>query len=352
MTNATVGAVLAALALAGSAGVVEAGVDISAVTSTSTVTYSVGSPPTNYTNTSPPTTSGSTVISSPSVGGTSGYGAYLADTTYKPNSISFSDNATSMGASSYVTATTTLTVTITNKTASTISGLSLASAITPAGFGIFVATPNTKDIDKSVTKAGETFNNFQPTSPCNYCALATANYNFAISVGATAQSTQTDLASYAQNLILLSTPNGPIIGPLGSGLAGTASIDTPGDVEYIWGQTNLNPSLPNLDAGDSETITYISSVSSFTNAVLNSGDNSGAELLAYACFGDPIGKGGGSGADPHCSNNFTVGQPSLDNGVLSFNNPTVPEPATWALMLVGAGFVGGALRRRARPRLA
>jgi hypothetical protein len=348
MTKAIVGAALAVLALAASANAVEAGtVDISAVTSTSTVTY--GPPLPSYADTSPPTTSGSTVISSPSVGGAGGYGSYLADTTYKSSSISFSDNATSMGASSYVTATTTLTVTIMNNTGSTVSGLSLASAITPAGFGIFVATPNTPDIDKSLADSGETFNNFVPTSPCNYCALATANYNFAISVGATAQSAQTSLASYAQNLILLSTPNGPIIGPLGNGLAsGTGAIDTPYDVEYNWGQTNLDPSLPSLGAGDSETITYISSVSSFTNAVLKSGDNSGAELLAYACFGDPIGKGN----DPHCSNSFTVGQPSLENGVLSFNIPVVPEPQTWALMLIGAGFVGGALRRRARPHLA
>jgi len=31
---------------------------------------------------------------------------------------------------------------------------------------------------------------------------------------------------------------------------------------------------------------------------------------------------------------------------------TVPEPVEWALMLVGFGFIGGAMRRRPRPRLA
>jgi hypothetical protein len=38
----------------------------------------------------------------------------------------------------------------------------------------------------------------------------------------------------------------------------------------------------------------------------------------------------------------------IDNVVLS----AVPEPTTWALMLVGFGFAGMALRRRRQPRAA
>ena len=41
------------------------------------------------------------------------------------------------------------------------------------------------------------------------------------------------------------------------------------------------------------------------------------------------------------------------NAVFSLNNPggAVPEPATWALMLVGFGMVGYALRTRRRPEV-
>jgi hypothetical protein len=39
-------------------------------------------------------------------------------------------------------------------------------------------------------------------------------------------------------------------------------------------------------------------------------------------------------------------------GNLSFNVQAVPEPATWALMLLGFAGVGVALRRRRRPQLA
>ncbi|HEU4968186.1 PEPxxWA-CTERM sorting domain-containing protein, partial [Sphingomonas sp.] len=31
--------------------------------------------------------------------------------------------------------------------------------------------------------------------------------------------------------------------------------------------------------------------------------------------------------------------------------PSVPEPATWAMMIAGFGLIGGALRRRARATL-
>lgn len=43
--------------------------------------------------------------------------------------------------------------------------------------------------------------------------------------------------------------------------------------------------------------------------------------------------------------------PVLDNVRLDVSNP-VPEPATWAMMIVGFGVVGASMRRRVAPRLA
>lgn len=42
---------------------------------------------------------------------------------------------------------------------------------------------------------------------------------------------------------------------------------------------------------------------------------------------------------------------SVDEGVLPPPEPGVPEPATWAMMLLGFGLIGAALRRRRRAAL-
>ncbi len=56
-----------------------------------------------------------------------------------------------------------------------------------------------------------------------------------------------------------------------------------------------------------------------------------------------------SGASVGAFGNATI---TGGNGILSGVSPAVPEPGTWALMLLGFGFVGGALRSaRGRGRL-
>ena len=48
------------------------------------------------------------------------------------------------------------------------------------------------------------------------------------------------------------------------------------------------------------------------------------------------------GSNPTSALNFGDGYATI-NGLIPFNG--VPEPAKWALMLIGAGLVGGALRK-------
>ncbi|MER8125014.1 PEPxxWA-CTERM sorting domain-containing protein, partial [Acinetobacter baumannii] len=79
-------------------------------------------------------------------------------------------------------------------------------------------------------------------------------------------------------------------------------------------------------------------------------------------FGDPIGRGGGIkpsllAAGPTESSPFEVSQfdfayPTFNKGVLTFQlagaSSPVPEPTSWALIIVGFGALGAAFRRQRR----
>ena len=47
--------------------------------------------------------------------------------------------------------------------------------------------------------------------------------------------------------------------------------------------------------------------------------------------------------------NPAIGGTFADRVVLTPANGAVPEPASWAMMLIGFGVIGGALRSRSRP---
>jgi hypothetical protein len=60
-------------------------------------------------------------------------------------------------------------------------------------------------------------------------------------------------------------------------------------------------------------------------------------------------------ADTYYRFTYTLNSPSGGatlSGNASFYQAAVPEPATWALMLIGFGGIGMAMRRRRRPVLA
>jgi hypothetical protein len=117
-------------------------------------------------------------------------------------------------------------------------------------------------------------------------------------------------------------------------------------------------------------LTYTTSVYSTSNA---NSLSCGASLVAYSGFGDPIGRGGGvealrtaslrGGGDVSATSsgcpadgpikglNFTpttFDPPTLKDGVLTYDPPSnsVPEPATWTMMILGFGGIGAVLRRR------
>jgi hypothetical protein len=318
------------------------------------VTYSVGTP-TSASFTGAPASSSPVQINE-----TNSYGRYQDFTNYlptasNPSTISFADDATALGFASYVQATTELSVTITNTTGTAIPQVTLESSVTPAGFGFFVADPNTGNIDSSTpTTSSKTFGAFTSTGSSNSLYgsdLAAAAYSFTVSLDRVAGVPPTTVADYAGTVALAAGGGVSLTAPAGASTpAGFAQIASSAqEVAYQWNETNFSENLGSLAAGASETLTYVSTVDAFTNG---SPDSGAPQLLAYACFGDPIGKGSGGGGDPDCTSGYTVLDATFDpsTGVLDFNTAAVPEPTTWALLLVGFGLVGSTLRRRREAR--
>lgn len=135
---------------------------------------------------------------------------------------------------------------------------------------------------------------------------------------------------------------------------------------FAWDATPVSFLL----GGGTHNITYSTSVFSATNALQL---DCGASLVAYSGFGDPIGQSGsvenvdafsiasadfgsfattsGCPADgPIKGLTFTpttYDTPVFKDGVLTYGNTdSVPEPATWAMMILGFGSIGAMMRRR------
>lgn len=141
---------------------------------------------------------------------------------------------------------------------------------------------------------------------------------------------------------------------------------------YIWDDTDFTALFPNaLEVGDSGTVTY--RITTETMSLADARIPSSNAVVAYSCFPDPLGRGGGNNSmgmmgrmfdssvgnesDDTCDDfssgkrKYALALPSVQDGAVVFErgNPSaVPEPASWAMLITGFGLVGAAVRRR-RP---
>ena len=144
---------------------------------------------------------------------------------------------------------------------------------------------------------------------------------------------------------------------LGDDYTGNASAATA--VGFAWDATDISFGI---GAGQFQILTYTTSVySQATTDCFGS-----ACLIAYSGFGDPVGAAGAVDAavgsfqgrfglfDPLGPARIrglkfgptTLAIPTFDGHVGSFQTASVPEPATWTMLIAGFGLLGAALRRR------
>ena len=288
--------------------------------------------------------------------------------------ILFVNGNVTAGSYASVTSRTSLDVTFTNSGPAAVDAM-LRSTLLPAGFGFFVgsaacAAGPVTGCSEAVGAPG--FANFPYNGGIATGPLALSSFTFSVlSDGHT-------LFSLTGNVTLVYDPRvghnvvATDIGAASSVLNGftqVTPVNSPTAIAFVWDATDIDLALGTIGAGQSRVLTYTTTATTLTRSF----GVGTCGLVAFSEFGDPIGRGGSipppatqtlsvaaiaEGADPCAGGQstglnlqrpalFTYPVPTFDNGVVSvFTGSTVPEPATWAMLITGFGLAGTAQRRR------
>jgi hypothetical protein len=261
-------------------------------------------------------------------------------------------------------------------------GLNLHSTITPAGMGFYVA--NVGDGSCILTGSCAQVAANSSYSFADFAAIPgfSAHTEFDFSIVAQQFDFTTSLYHMSGNLDLgIGATGGLSVSDFYGDNFSTLShfgLETPvagGDVPYHslgynWLETEISGLGP-INIESTYQVIYSASVLSSVNAPCLSGRDGvdqdvTACLIAYSGFGDPIGRGVAtlsiaSAGDIQVLNHgeddlitglnftpFTIDVPRIAGNTLVIGG-TVPEPATWAMMILGFASIGGVLRRRRDP---
>ena len=284
--------------------------------------------------------------------------SFVSTSKILPGLIAFENGNVSSGEYAYVTSQTDVDVTYANDTGGLVTP-QLQSQIVPAGLGVYVGSPCLAALTSCPEYGGgRDFQSFSADAAGD--PLAGASIDFKILSNGVAVYDLTASVSLVRDPVTGANVFVDSIAQAQSTLTGFQLETTPGsqtEYGFNWQATNIAIGLPQLDPGASATLTYQTTVQSFSRSTCFQlgGD---ACLIGYSAFGDPIGGGGGIqpglgglGIDSIDYQAFGFELPTFNNGILDFQllGPLtgVPEPGTWLLVLGGFGLIGGALRRRA-----
>jgi hypothetical protein len=286
--------------------------------------------------------------------------SFEANVTTSTNHVSFKSGVAASGPYSIATATSIADVTVANDSSHAINIHSFGSTIIPAGLGFYLQDRSTPLVGTNIftgygeAPAGNSFDDLPAES-----IFAIAGFDFEIT-----DDFDDTLYSLSGQIALLATGSGVTTiydlndaeGVL-SGFTGVhGTPDNPLAYAFAWDATNISVGVNHghLLPEESLTLHYRATVNTttYTNCISPT-----ICLVGYSGFGDPIGRGGG--VDSLGVGAYDLGGPITDivfNPVdfdpVTFgrgditNGSGTPEPATWAVMILGFGLAGAAMRRR------
>ncbi len=113
---------------------------------------------------------------------------------------------------------------------------------------------------------------------------------------------------------------------------------------FNWGATDLSLSLSPIGAGETRLVSFMTSTLVQVTGICASTEGCVIDG-AQVAFGDPRNNGGGTNALFAIDQDFSPFATYIR--VVGVNPlPAVPEPVTWAMMVIGFAVAGGALRHR------
>lgn len=325
---------------------------------------------------------------------------YLSRFNETPTSITFEAGSSSSGPFVQNFAISGMDIQVRNGEDSAVP-FSLQSAITPAGFGFYLAdrgyqpTPGAAPCGGNIFGACPQygFTDIGLTDLTNnrdldgiQLAFASAAFDFKVLDVTDSTLRPTVLYSISGRVLMELDPTTGLtkldvaFSPLAQqdmpSIRLATSAGNPGAYGWQWDASPITVDLKRqLAPGEIRTVRYVSTVTTYSNALCLLGDT--LCLNAYAGFGDPLVRTSGTrpslaaeddtfaafasflaGPAPIDPDALVTGlnfdpvtffRPRFEKGVLTFApTPTVvPEPSIWLTMILGLGAVGAALRRRA-----